>query len=228
MRKPKGSSESLSNLGYNYSMEGGAEHFKKTAENFYFQLDFIHALQNQTSQVRKLRVLDFGAGPTPTPISTFGVLQKDQEAVAAYDPTVTTSTRHPEKVFGAVIQWTNQAPIGEKFHLIVCHFSLHHVKGDLNSIIKELMAYSPEIIAIADYDFTKSTLEDFEKTFISEQELKELNTLFRGDRQACFDYHKRLGIDDFKRGLQESGFTLVASRNGNGIAQNKFYLIGQK
>lgn len=218
----------LSKLGYNYNMEDKTEHFRKTAENFYFQLDFIHALQDQTRQIRKLRVLDFGAGPTPLPISTFGMLQKDQEVVVAYDPTVTTPTDNSEKVFGAEVQWTNQAPVGEKFHLIVCHFSLHHVSGDLSSIIKGLTAYSPEIIGIADYDFTGSTLDDFGKTFISEQELKELNTLFNGDRQACFDYHRRLGVDDFKRGLQEAGFNLVASRSGNGMAQNKFYLIGKK
>lgn len=216
----------LSKLGYNYNMDDRAEHFIKTAENFHFQLNFVHALQAQTSHIRKLRVLDFGAGPTPAPISTFDMLQKDQEIVVAYDPAVATPLRNSEKVFGAEVQWTNQAPIGE-FHLIVCNFSLHHIGGDLGTTIQGLMAYSPEIIGIADYDYTGSTQEDFEQTFVSEGEQKELRALFGENWQSCFDYHRRLGVDDFKGALQALGFNLVTSRNGAGIAKNKFYLIGK-
>lgn len=209
-------------------MDNWTEHFTKTAENFYLQLDFIHTLQDQTSHIRKLRVLDFGAGPIPHTINTFGKLQKDQEVVVAYDPMITAPSPNSEVTFGREVRWTNQAPTDEKFHLIVCDFSLHHLSGDLSSIIKGLMVYSPELIGIIDYDFTGTTREDFEKTFISQQEIKELNTLFKGDWQACFDYHKRLGLDDFKRGLQESSFNLIVSKNGDKIAQNKFFLIGKK
>lgn len=203
------------------------EHFTKTAENFYLQLDFIHTLQDQTKHIRNLRVLDFGSGPVPHTISTFGMLQKDQEVVVAYDPTLIPSP-NLENTFDTEVRWTNKLPTDEKFHLIVCNFSLHHVSGDLDSIIKGLVAYSPEIIGITDYDFTEASLEEFEKIFISEQEIKELNMLFNGDWQACFDYHRRLGLNDFKKSLQESGFNVVVSKNGDKIAQNKFFLIGKR
>ena len=204
------------------------EHFTKTAENFYLQLDFIHTLQDQTSHIRNLRVLDFGSGPIPHTISTFGRLQKDQEVVVAYDPMLTTLSPNSENTYDSEVRWTNKIPTGEKFHLIVCNFSLHHTGEDLDSVIKGLAVYSPEMIGIIDYDFTRVTREDFEKTFISQQEIKELNTLFGGDWQACFDYHRRLGLNDFKKCLQESGFNVVVSKNGDKVAQNKFFLIGKK
>lgn len=209
-------------------MDSRAEHLIKTAENFYFQLDFIHNLQDQTSHIRRLRVLDFGAGSSLVPINHFNMLQKDQEVVVAYDPLVAVPAHNPGGVFGAEVRQTNQPPVGEKFHLVVCNFSLHHIGEDLRSTIGGLAAYSPEVIGIADYDFTGSTREDFERTFISEQESKELETLFKGDWRACFDYHRRWGAGDFKRGLQELGFNLVVSKNGNGLAKNKFYLIGKR
>ncbi|EKD52707.1 MAG: hypothetical protein ACD_61C00269G0003 [uncultured bacterium] len=202
------------------------EHFNKTAENFYLQLDFIHSLQDQTRHIHNLRVLDYGSGSQV--IGRFGMIQKDQEVVLAYDPMSDITPSVSKNIPGAEVRRTNQAPTGEKFHLIVCNFSLHHVNGDLDSVIKELTVYSPEIIGITDYDFTEASLEDFRKTFISEQEIKELNTLFNGDWQACFDYHRRLGLNDFRRCLQESGFNLVVSKAGDKIAKNKFFLVGKK
>ncbi|MFA6270528.1 MAG: hypothetical protein WC657_04985 [Candidatus Paceibacterota bacterium] len=204
------------------------EHYTKTAENFSLQMNFIHTLQEQTKHIRNLRVLDFGAGPIPHTVSIYGRLQEDQETTVAYDPELTISSPSSENTFEPEVKWTNRAPTGETFHLVICNFSLHHAGGDLNSIIKGLASYSPEMIGITDYDFTQATREDFERTFISQQEIKELNTLFRGDLQACFDYHRRLGLNDFKRGLQESGFNLVASKPGDKIAQYKFFLIGKK
>jgi hypothetical protein len=204
------------------------EHFGNTEENFHLQVDFIHELKNQTGGIRELRVLDFGSGPVPYTSSAFSRLQKDQEIVVAYDPTVANPPSNSENTFGAEIHWTDREPAGEKFHLIVCNFSLHHLSGDLSSIIKGLTVYSPQIIGIADYDYTGKALEDFEKTFVSQQETKELNSLFNGDWQACFDYHRRLGMDDFKKGLRKSGFDPVVSKKGDKIAESKFFLIGRR
>lgn len=203
------------------------EHLEQTKENFVFQSRMREALKGVTADIRGMRVLDYGAGAIPFPITQFSTLQKDQKETIAFDPDLKGSNTQGLEGL-APIEWTGQEPSGT-FDLIVCHFSLHHLQEEPMLVVRRLLRYQPRVVYIADYDYTQADLKQFRQTFVSQQEQKELTALFGNDWQACFEYHRRLGrLATFQQALTGNGFRISAVEQGQGIARFKFFVIGKR
>lgn len=201
------------------------EHFERTKENFALQSRMREALKAATADFRRMRVLDYGAGATPLSITQFSTLQQDQRETVAFDPDL--KARNPQAVGSlAPIEWTSQEPSGT-FDLIVCHFSLHHLREKPLLVVGRLLGYQPRVFCIADYDYTQADLGQFRQTFISQQEQKELATLFGSDWRACFEYHRRLSMVTFQEALAGNGFRISVAERGQGVAGFKFFVIGK-
>lgn len=204
-----------------------AEHYERTKDNFVFQFEMIKALRDATENIRNLRTLDYGAGAITYPITQFSRLQKDQEETIAFDRNIANRTRRSLDNASS-IEWTGIAPTGH-FDLVVCHFSLHHMQEKPGDVIRDLLKiYSLELICIADYDYIKTDQQQFADTFISQQEQKELESLFNGDLQACFEYHRQFGKDAAMSSMINCGLRIISDRRGQGIARHKFFIIGKK
>lgn len=200
------------------------EHFERTKENFIFQVEMRQALKEATLNIRGMRVLDYGAGATPLPLTQFSSLQKDQKETVAFDPNLKDGQTNNQGSF-IPIEWTNGLPEG-LFDLVVCHFSLHHLAKEPAALVKSLLPYQPKVFCIADYDYSDATLKEFKTTFIGQQEQRELTALFGGNWQLCYEYHRHLDQKIFTEALEQNGFNIVKAKRGQGIARFKFFIIG--
>lgn len=96
-------------------------------------------------------------------------------------------------------------------------------------VIRELQEkYQPKIIAIAEYDYAGTTPEEFSQTFVSNPEKKELEDVYGGDTETCFEAHRRLGTGDVSEALREAGFAVGPVTKGEGAVRHKAFLIGKR
>lgn len=203
-----------------------AEHFKRTEGNFFLQHRLIGALRILTANIDPLRVLDYGSGVTPYFGSTlFRTIREDQETVA-YEPYLSDKLNNRTHLDRSV-SWTDAPPLGLKFDLVVCSFSLHHARKSPAEVIQDLTGCDPKLLVVSDYDFTDSTQKEFEQEFISETEQKELQDSFGGNWARCFAFHSRFGVPDYRSALEGNGFKVRPTAFGVGVARRKFVLIGQ-
>jgi hypothetical protein len=201
-----------------------SEHFRKTGENFIFFSNLLARLQEHTQGIPQLRLIDYGAGTLLYRSSIFAGLHHDQQPVVAYDPSVDLTTTK----LGNNIIWTNIKPTGIAFDVVVCHFSLHHISNQLEETINKFTLFDPRFIVIADYDYTDASLDDFANSFISQQELRELEEGFDGDIQVCFDFHRQFGAQSIIKALSVNNYQILCHQYGAGIAKYKFFIIAGK
>jgi SAM-dependent methyltransferase len=203
---------------------------EKKPSNLLFDHRIRQVLKELIQDIPKPRVLDYGTGAALYFFLNYLSLQQDQETVA-YDPCLPENTYkdHRNMITGVTsgIWWTKDLPVNKRFDLAVCHFSLHHLDKSPEEALRELRNYSP-IIAVVDYDFTKITLDQFKREFVSMLEQKELQVLFGGDWEKCFTFHSRYGLSAYKSALKKNGFRVVARESGKNIARHKLLLIGKK
>ncbi len=205
-------------------MTNPVEQLERSITNGDFYDQFRFTLHEHIKGIQNLRVLDYGSGN----ISLFLTLKAGQ-ATVAYDPQADMQTYHramPDKRKRVI--WINEAPHGELFDLVVCYFSMHHMGQPPDMTVRQLLEYQPRLLAIGEYDYTKATQADFDNTFVSESEQKELEEMFDGDQAACFAYHNRLGQEQYRRAFEENGFNIVRQENGHGVASNKFFIVGKR
>lgn len=183
-------------------------------------LRFVESLRQEVAALPGLRVLDYGAGAIPGPLSFFSDLHPN-ETLIAYDPNISQMVV-PET---DRLIWTNIEPDGP-FDLIVCSFSGHHMEKSPRRVIQGLLEkYPGSLIAIADYDFVGSSLADFQAVFIADAEQTELQDLYGGDVESCFEEHSRWGYDDWMHALEASGYEVKHMMVGKGYKGHKFFLI---
>lgn len=198
--------------------------------NTEFSDKFRKRLTSRTSNMRNLRVLDFGAGAIPRLTSTFTALQPDQLPVTAYDPHLDLSLLPQTDRSQASDLWVSDMPEGQ-FDLLVCNFSLHHMEGSLAERIRDLTErFNPRLFAIADYNYEDIPEAQFLETFSSEQEQAELRNLFGGNVQNAYAYHSRLMEPDFINVLENNGYVVRQDdiHEGFGAAASKFFVIGER
>ncbi len=123
--------------------------------------------------------------------------------------------------------FTNVYPEDETFDITIASFSLHHTGKTPYESISGLKT-NTDRIALAEYDFTKASLDDFNEAFIAGAEQDELFGMFGGDREVCFAYHNKFGVLDYLQALTANGFNYKSGRIGEGTARFKFFLIGEK
>lgn len=200
------------------------ERYLRYPDHYHFHDRIREILKYYTHGIPMLRVLDYGSGAIRHSLGFFRLLQRDQAPVVAYDPSLddrAVALNEPGET-----TWTNEAPVGKSFDLVVCHYSLHHMAGHPQSIIGNIRVYKPRLIAIMEYDYRQSTVEEFAQTFTTENEVRELTEVFHGDVEACFEYHRQIGRDVYHSGLGSNGFRILHDESGIGVAQHKFILIG--
>ena len=189
-------------------------------DNLVFQFHLLRQLREITSYSQELRVLDYGTGPDGLSAIPLTTLRRGA-SVVGFDPLLQSGKSRYE------IDLTDQEPLGEKFQLVVCHFSIHHMEQPPHLVVANLCKYNPNWIAIAEYDYAHKPLEEFTSTFVSQAEKNELERMFGGNWLSCWQYHCALGRDDYVHALQSSGFSLVSEQKGEGFARNKLFLIGE-
>ncbi|OGH18935.1 MAG: hypothetical protein A2868_03685 [Candidatus Levybacteria bacterium RIFCSPHIGHO2_01_FULL_40_15b] len=198
---------------------------EKTKDNFLFQRRFLQVLAELTRDIPQPKVLDYGAGANPYNITLFSRIRRGQETVA-YEPSLHQNIFKVGRISNDVL-WTKEAPVGQRFDIVICSFSLHHMERPPEEAISDLRDYKPALIALSDYDFGGITLDEFRDIFLSEAEHEELQILFGGDLQKCFDFHRRFGLSAFRGALEQNGFHVAQMESGEGLAKNKFFMIGQ-
>lgn len=193
-------------------------------ENFGFHRNLMEALKRVTSQTPNLRILDYGAG-SGYDFSQFSRIQKDQAPVVAYEPGLGEDQLGERR--GVI--WSKDLPQGE-FDMVVMNYSLHHIEGrPLEEVIAEVQRTNmPKWIVIVDYDFKGQAAdqEQFRRAFVSDLEKRELQTQFAGDVQQCFEFHSRLGREDFERALSQSAYSVIEEGQGEDTAVFKFFVVG--
>ena len=201
------------------------EEVDATQANFIFRMQFRNAVRKFTTGIPRIKVLDYGAGAVLLPYGPFGGLHNDQASVISYDPTVSpyVCTDQPEL---NLTQWVNREPQGQKFDLVGCNFSLHHMPESPGAVLRRFKQYRPSLVVIADYDYGSTTEDDFRLTFISQAERNELEEMFGGDVEACHRFHSRIGTHDYQQALVDNGFMVAHTETGIGIAKYKFVTIG--
>lgn len=205
-------------------------------ENSRFLDEFRNALAEVVKPLDALRTLDYGSGASPSLFGFFAGLHS-KERVTAFDPEADVAAvallneavlpllRNLRKDL-ELVRWTNQPPEAD-FDLVICNFSIHHMKRSPQEVIESLRTYQPRLVAIAEYDYTKATRKEFERTFIADAEKGELDRLFAGDVAACFDFHSRFGGADFSQALTSQGFRITHRGVGQGYAAYKIFLVGE-
>jgi hypothetical protein len=194
--------------------------------NFEFNDRLIITLIELTKGTQPLKVLDYGAGLTPHNITRYAYLQENQHTVA-FEPRLTNPSIKKNGLVNGVVEWVNERPQPQHFDLVVYSFSLHHMNKAPYDIIRQDEIYDPTFVAIIENDVSNSTLDGFKKGFQAEAEREELQSMFGGDWQKCFDFHMRLGENDYREALERNGFTVFPTQRGEGVAANKFFMIGK-
>src|SRR3989344_3327374 len=193
--------------------------------NFAFLADFRATIKDIIVELPSVRVLDYGAGVFPYPYGLFSLLHSEEETIA-YDPDVDMKHYNSTPEAWKIAKWTDIAPVGQKFDLVICHFSMHHMSGEPTTEIKDLEDYSPQFVAVADYDYSGVSEGDFEKTFVADAELNELEKLFKKDVAACHKLHSKYNRSTFQDALTKNGYQIIRQGTGEGVAKHKFFLIG--
>lgn len=191
-----------------------------------FHDQFRNALQKHSGCKSGLRVLDYGAGKASL---LFMRLAPDQMPVVAYDPHVDFSDPIFNTEYYKSTHGINSLSFAAgEFDLAICHFSLHHMTTPITEALQTIRDTSGSpTIAIAEYDYTKATQEEFATSFANQQEKRELNQVFQGDIEACFNFHRRAGISDYEGALQKAGYNISHRGKGEEFAANKFFLIAE-
>ncbi len=201
-------------------------YYEQMAPHYDFHLSFNKTLEEVMPHLPARTILDFGAGRIPSHSTPFS---KTGRNVVAFDPSVDIALyrqlqpRWPQ----SAPQWTNVLPTGE-FPLIGCHFSMHHLSTSPEETIADFRRFSPRIVTVADYDFTSATREEFAQAFRTETEMQEIDELFDGDIDACYEFHRRLGKQDYLNALQQNGYDVIREVNGLDTAKYKFYVFAEK
>jgi len=195
-------------------------------DNGSYQTELRQTLIQAVKPFETLRTLDYGAGVSPD-ISLFHGLHPSEEVIC-FDPEVDLDAGHLHPIVRDIIlkSWVTKPPEGQ-FDLVVCHFSIHHMGRNPKDVVDSLRNFNPKLVTIAEYDYTKATREEFERTFIADAEKGELDNLFGGDMAACFDFHSKFRETDFSQALTSQGFRVAHRGVGQGYAAYKLFLVGE-
>lgn len=198
------------------------DRYHRNKPNIQHFTNFKEGLIETTAGIPQLRVLDYGAGDRSN-LSNFSHLQADQM------PTFVYHSQSPGASFSKLLNpgLTEKLPKAEKFDLVVCSFSLHHMKKPPEEVLKEIRKHGNPILGINEYDFTNTSLDEFQETFIADAELVELREVFNGDIGSCYRFHTRLGRTDYESALKNIGYEVTQEGQGEGLARFKFFLIAR-
>lgn len=200
-------------------------------EAFQDNVGFLYRYRDQlaarTSKVDNLRILDYGAGEVAQTAYLLSSIRRNGVTVVAYDPHLQVSRAITRPEGG--IELTTQEPDPQEFQVVTLGFMLHHLGQAPTQVIGGLAdRYVPRWVGIVEYDYKKADKKEFQETFASMAEQDELRKQFGGDLEACWDYHRRLGEQDFRNALTTTSFRVVANEHGRGFARDKFFLLGER
>jgi hypothetical protein len=201
-----------------------SEVVRKNEGNSTFKNNFVLTLQKAVRDVPNLLVLDYGSGKDHFRTTTAFSDLKHGQVTVAYEPTLDRNSEHVLRNGNKTI-WSKEEPKGREFDLVICNFSLHHMEEPLKTL-SGLRDFEPKFIAVSEYDFKEATINEFKNGFQGDFEQRELRVHFEGNWQRCLDFHQRVGEEEVRQGLEQSGYSILKHKRGEGTAQNKFFMIG--
>lgn len=199
-------------------------------DNFDFQLRLLDWVSKQIhpEEGKAICILDYGSGADASRAGFWQLVGTDETKVVAYDPQIKKPGRL--RPYADRVEITNKEPVDHRrFDMVVFNFSLHHMEDPQGVINRVSERLSPENILVVDYNYPKKIMPDeFQRSFATAAEQREVRRQFAGDWEKCKIYHTRFSREEYHEALESAGYQVIGEIMGRGCATYKFALLARR